>query len=169
MSITLYSAANEVRELMAQMDPETGELPAEFGSALQVAKEKAGAVAAAIVSSRVQREAVEAHAKKLLAEVSKEEAREKRWIAYLLAGMQSASATQIIDSSGVTLVQRWPERDAVVDILDEKLIPEEYMRQPPIKVPPKEPNKNLMKADMKKGIDIQGGRLIFKDRIKVGI
>jgi len=169
MSITLYSAANEVRELMTQMDPETGELPAEFGSALQVAKDKAGAVAAAIVSSRVQRKAVEAHAIALLAEVEKEEKREQRWIDYLLAGMQSINATQIIDPSGVTLVQRWPERDFAVDILDEKLIPEKYMRPPEIRVPPRRPDKNLMKADMKKGIDIQGGRLILKDRIKVGI
>lgn len=169
MAITLYQAAADVQDLMAQMDPETGELPEEFGSALQIAKDRAGAVAAAIVSNRVQREAIKTYAQNLLEQVKKEEAKEARWEAYLLAGMQSIGATKITDPSGVTLVQRWPERDAVVDILDEKLIPEEYMRQPPIKVPPKEPNKNLMKADMKNGIDIQGGRLIFKDRIKVGI
>lgn len=83
--------------------------------------------------------------------------------------MRSINATEIIDPSGVTLVRRWPERDFAVEILDERLIPEKYMRQPEIRVPPPRPDKNLMKADMKKGIDIQGGRLIFKDRIKVGI
>lgn len=166
MSITLYSAANEVRELMAQMDPETGELPAEFGSALQLAKEKAGAVAAAIVSSRVHREAVKAHAKNILEEVRKEEAQEERWLHYLLAGMQSINASHIVDSSGVTLVQRWPERDTSVQIFDDRQIPADYMRQAP--PPPPLPDKKLIAQAIKDGFDVPGAKLIKRDRIKVG-
>lgn len=170
MSITLYKAANEVRDLMAQMDPETGELPEGFGSAVQIAKERAGAVAAAIVSDRVQREAVKAHATALLDQVKKAEARGKKWEYYLLAGMQSIGATEIIDQSGVVLVKRWPERDTAVDILDERLIPAEYMRQPaPPPVPPPAPDKDLIKAVHKQGIEVQGTKVIKRDRIKVGL
>ena len=166
MTITLYKAATEVRELMDQIDPDTGELPAEFGNALQIAKDRAGAVAAAIVNNRVQREGVKNYALALLDKVKKEEAKEARWEAYLLAGMQSINATEIVDPSGVTLVQRWPERDTVVQILDDKQIPTEYMRE--YAPPPPKPNKVAIAQAIKDGFDVPGAKLVKRDRIKVG-
>ena len=166
MTITLYKAATEVRELVDQMDPETGELPEEFGSALQIAKDRAGAVAAAIVSNRVQREAIKTYAQNLLEQVKKEEAKEARWEAYLLAGMQSIGATKITDPSGVTLVQRWPDRDTVVQILDDKQIPAEYMRE--YAPPPPKPNKVAIAQAIKAGVEVPGAKLTTRDRIKVG-
>jgi hypothetical protein len=166
MKITLYQAAAEVQDLMAQMDPETGELPEEFGSALQLAKDRAGAVAAALVNNRVHREAIKNHALAILEQVKKEEAKEARWEAYLLAGMQSIGATKITDPSGVTLVQRWPDRDTVVQILDDKQIPAEYMRE--YAPPPPKPNKVAIAQAIKDGLEVPGAKLVKRDRIKVG-
>jgi hypothetical protein len=167
MAITLYKAAQEVQDLLAQLDLSTGELPAEYGSALQIAKERAGAVAAAIVSARVHREAVKAHVAAIAAQIKTEEAKEQRWLQYLQQGMADTGITKIVDESGVTLVQRWPERDESVEVFEPKLLQAQYLRTKP--APPPEPDKAAIKAAIKSGADVQGARLIFKDRIKVSL
>jgi polyhydroxyalkanoate synthesis regulator phasin len=167
MTITLYKSAKNVQDLFDQIDPETGELPEEFGSALQIAKERAGAVAAAIVSARVHRDAIKAHVDAITAQVKAAEAKEMRWVEYLREGMETAGITKIMDESGVTLVQRWPERDESVDVFQPELIPAEYQRIKP--APPPEPDKTAIKAAIKAGLDVQGARIVKKDRIKIGI
>jgi polyhydroxyalkanoate synthesis regulator phasin len=167
MTITLYKAAKDVQDLLDQINPETGELPDEYGSALQIAKDRAGAVAAAIVSARVHREAIKSHVAEITAQIRAEEAREQRWVGYLQQAMASTGILRILDDSGVTLVQRWPERDESIEVFEPLLIQEKYLRIKP--APPPEPDKTAIKAAIKSGLEVPGARLVSKDRIKVGL
>jgi hypothetical protein len=162
MKITLYTAAEAVRDLLDQIDPETGELPEGFEQAREVVASKAQAVAAFILETDAHAAMVEAHAKTLLDRVRTAKKRADWLREYLRSHMQSCGVLSIKSDDGTFSAVLSPGRDESVEVFDLAQLPQDYMREIPAKV---EPDKALIKKAIKDKFDVPGARLIAKDRL----
>lgn len=162
MNITLYQAAHDVRDMLEQIDPETGELPEGFEQANAIVATKAKAVAAFILENNAQADMVEAHAKALLDKVKTARKRSDWLKGYLQKHMAEAGILSIKSDDGTFCAKLEKERDESVEIYDAGSIPDDYMREVPAKY---EPDKVLMRKAMKDGFTIPGARLAKKDRL----
>jgi Siphovirus Gp157 len=164
MNITLYKAADAVRELLDQIDPETGEMPEGFEQARELVARKSQAVAAFILDNDAQADMVEQHAKNLL-DRAKTARRRSAWLRqYLAANMAATGVISIKSDDGTFSAKLEAGRDESVDVFEQGLLPQDYMREIPAKY---EPDKTLIKKALKDGFDVPGARLVAKDRLTI--
>ena len=76
--------------------------------------------------------------------------------------MAAAGVTKI-ECPDVTLSRR--KNPASVEVFEEGLIPQAYMRTPT--PPPPEPDRKAIIAALKEGIDVPGCRLMQKERVDI--
>ncbi len=164
MQISLYKAAADVRELLDQIDPETGEMPEGFDQARAIVANKAQGVAAFILENEAQADMVEAHAKALLDRV-KTARRRSEWLRqYLRTHMDAAGILSIKADDGTFSAKLEKERDESVEVFDADQLPQDYMREIPAK---SEPDKALIKKALKDGFEVPGAKLAKKDRLTI--
>jgi hypothetical protein len=164
MQITLYQAATQVRDLLEQIDPETGELPEGFEQARALVAAKSQACAAFILENDVQAAMVEAHAKALLDRV-KTARRRSEWLReYLKSHMAACGVREIASDDGTFKVSLAIGRDESVEVFESGLLPQDYLREIPAKY---EPDKALIKKALKDGFDVPGAKLVAKDRLSI--
>jgi Siphovirus Gp157 len=162
-NISLYSAAEEVRTLLEQIDPETGELPDGFEAATNLVKTKAAATAAFILSNDAEAEMVENIAKSMLARVKAAKKRSD-WLRYYLAlHMKNLGITEIKALDGTFKAVLQLERDESVHIFDEKQIPDFFMREKLTY----EPDKTLIHKSIQEGAEVPGAWIQRKDRLTI--
>lgn len=162
MKIALYEAAATVRELLEQVDPETGELPEGFEQARAIVATKAQACAAFILENEAQAKMVEDHAKALLDRVKTARKRSEWLRGYLQSHMAAAGVLSIKSDDGTFSAVLALGRDESVEVFDAAQLPQDYMREVPAKY---EPDKTLIKAALKDNFDVPGARLVKKDRL----
>lgn len=163
MNITLYKAADELRHLLDNMDDETGELPEGYETAREIVTTKSRAVAAYIAQSEHECDMVEEHAKALLIRVKTARARSLRLRQYLAFHMKETGLTAIKSDDGM-VVKLLVDRDESVEVYEPGLLPADYMREIPAK---SEPDKTLIKKALKDGFEVQGARIVKKDRLEI--
>jgi hypothetical protein len=164
MDITLHQAAEGLRALLDQLDPETGELPEGFEQARAVVATKATAVAAYLVESEKQAEMVEQYAKELMDRVRTQRKRSDWLRQYLGTHMAACSITKITDERGLFTATLYQARDKSVEVFDAAQLPADYLREIPAKF---EPDKTLIKKAIEDGFDVPGARVVCKDRLTV--
>lgn len=164
MQITLHAAADQVRQLLDQMDPETGELPEEFEQARAIVATKATAVAAYLLEDERQTEMVESYAKDLMARVKTQKKRGEWLRGYLASHMAACGIEQIKDERGIFTAKLEVGRDEAVEVFDAAQVPFNYMREIPAK---SEPDKALMKKAIKDGFEVPGAKLVKRDRLTI--
>jgi hypothetical protein len=165
MQITLYKAAETVRHLLEQIDPETGELPEGFEQSRAIVATKAQAVAAFILSNEAEADMVETHAKELLNRVKTARKRSDWLKQYLHSHMSACGITEIKSEDGTFKASLSIGRDESVEIFDSSMLPNDYWTDP--KPPEPSPDKTLIKKAIKDGFDVPGARLIKKDRLTI--
>lgn len=163
MDITLYTAAAQVRELLEQVDSETGELPEGLGQARALVATKSQAVAAFILENEAQANLVEQHAKTLMARVKAARKRSEWLRDYLRSHMDGCGVLSIKSDDGTFCVKLERERDESVEVFDDKQLPRDYLRET-VKV---EPDKTLIRKAMKDGFTVPGAKLVRKDRLTI--
>lgn len=164
MQITLHAAADDVRHLLDQIDPETGELPEGFEQARAIVATKATAVAAYLIESEKQAEAADEYVKELQQRV-KSARRRSEWLrGYLQSHMAACGVLEIADQRGIFKATLSPGRDEAVEVWDEKQIPQDYLVEVPASY---KPDKALMKKAMKDGFEIPGAKLVKRDRLTI--
>lgn len=164
MQITLHAATEQVRSLLDQIDPETGELPAEYEQARAVVATKATAVAAYILETDRQADYLKAYAKEVL-ERAKTAERRAEWLkTYLREHMAAAGITKISDERGLFSATLSPGRDKSVDVFDAAQLPADYLREIPAKY---EPDKTLIRKAIDAGYEVPGARLVANDRLTI--
>lgn len=162
MKISLYNAAQDVRELLEQIDPETGELPEGFDQARAIVATKAQAVAAFILENDAQAAMVEQHAKALLERV-KTARRRSEWLrGYLRSHMAACGIREIASDDGTFKASLAIGRDESVEVFDAAMLPQDYLREIPAKY---EPDKTLIKKAIKDGFEVPGARIVANDRL----
>jgi len=164
MQIALYEAAGIVRELLEQIDAETGELPEGFEQARAIVATKATACAAFILENDAQADMVEQHAKTLLDRVKTARKRSQWLRQYLSSHMAAAGVLSIKSEDGTFSAKLERERDKSVDVFEPALLPDVYMREIPAKTAP---DKELIGKALKDGFDVPGARLVAKDRLTI--
>ena len=163
-NITLHQATEQVRELLDQIDAETGELPEGFESARALVTQKAVAVTAYILESDRNIESVKSYIKDLTAKVKTAEKRQEWLRRYLSEHMAAAGITEIKDERGVFSASLSLGRDEAIEVFDEAQLPDLYRREIPAK---HEPDKALIKKAIKDGFEVPGARLVKKDRLSI--
>lgn len=163
MQITLHQATEQVRELLDQIDPETGELPEGYDSARALVEKKATAVVAYALESERQADMVEEYAKELLARVKAQRNRTTWLRRYLAEHMTALGITEIKDERGLFKASLAVGRDEAIEVFDAEQVPATFMRV----VTKAEPDKTLIKTAVKEGIDVPGARLVKRDRLTI--
>lgn len=164
MDIKLYEAADAVRALLDQMDPETGELPEGFEDASALVAQKSQAVAAYILDTEAQAQMVEDHAKALMARVKAARNNMQRLREYLQFHMAASGVLSIKSDDGTFFAKLEQARDEAIDVFDLAQLPPDYMREIPAK---QEPDKTLIKKAIKAGYEVPGARIVAKDRLTI--
>lgn len=162
MNIKLYEAADAVRDLLDQVDPETGELPEGFTQARELVASKARAVAAFILENDAQAAMVEAHAKTLMDRVKTAKKRNDWLREYLRTHMALSGVLSIKSDDGTFSAVLQPGRDESVEVFDQAQLPADYLREIPAKT---EPDKLLIKKALKDNFDVPGAKLVQRDRL----
>jgi hypothetical protein len=163
MNITLYKASADVRDLLDQIDPETGEMPEGFEQARAIVASKAQACAVFCIGNEAEADMVEAHAKALIERVKAARKRTVWLKQYLASHMAACGITSIKSDDGLS-VKLEIGRDESVEIIDANQIDMHYLREVPAKY---EPDKALIKKALKEGHDVMGAQLIRKDRLTI--
>lgn len=162
MQIKLYEAAEAVRAMLEQIDPETGELPEGFEQARAMVATKAQSCAAWILSNEAEASLVEQHAKTLLDRVKTARKRSEWLREYLRSHMAAAGILSIKSDDGTFSAKLDKDRDESVEIYDERMLPMDFMREIPAKF---EPNKADIRRALKEGFGVPGAKLVAKDRL----
>lgn len=164
MNLTLHAATEQVRELLDQIDPETGELPAELDQARAIVAAKSVAVAAYIVETERQAGYLKDYAKEV-AQRAKTAERRADWLrTYLQDHMAALGIVEIKDERGLFKATLSVGRDKSVDVFDAAQLPADYLREIPAKT---EPDKTLIAAALKDGFDVPGARIVSRDRLTI--
>lgn len=164
MNITLHKATEQVRELLDQIDPETGELPEGLEDARQLVISKGVAVTAYILETGRSVDDAKAYVKELSAQIKTIEKRQEWLERYLREHMAASGITEIKDERGIFKATLQIGRDESVDIFDDAQIPADYLREIPAKF---EADKPLIKKAIKDGFDVPGARLVKRDRLTI--
>lgn len=164
MSITLHRATDEMRALLDQIDPETGEMPEGFDSARELVERKAIGCIAYLLEEERQLESVKAYIKDLTAKVKSQERRNDYLRGYLRHHMTEAGITEIKDERGIFKASLAVGRDESVEVYDEAQIPQDYLQEIPAKY---KVDKTLIKKAIKDGFTVPGARIARKDRLTI--
>ena len=163
--VTLYSLTEEMRSLLENVDPETGELPDGYGEVHALVEKKASAVAAYIANKELELQAIDDRLAIVANNVRKQRARTTWLRQYLLEAMQKTGITEIKSSDGMLSVRRLVNRDMRV-IIDEQSadkIPEKYKRT----YVREEYKKKEIREDILNGEEVPGARLEAFDRLEL--
>ena len=163
MNITLHTAADQVRALLEQLDPETGELPPEFEHARELVENKAQAVVAFIIENEKQADMIDAYCKEMTARVRAARKRSQWLKQYLSAHMARAGVLSIEDDRGLFRCRLEHERDPSVDVFSVDQLPLEYIKRPVTEVP----DKLAIMAALKAGHDVPGAKIVRHDRLTI--
>lgn len=166
--LSLYEVSSHVEQLLSRedaIDPETGEISDDLVEALDAIQEKGASVCAYILNQQSVLSAIEVHQMRVLdrqlAILKKINGLKK----YLESSMKRSGISEIKANDGTFRAQLYIERDSSVEILDEKQIPEEFMKS--AKPPPPRPSKSDISKAIKEGRDVPGARIVKKDRLTI--
>jgi hypothetical protein len=164
MNITLHAASEELRALLDQVDPETGELPEGMSTARELVLTKAVATVAYLLESDKQADMVEDYAKELLQRVKAQRKRAEWLKRYLGEHMKATGIMSITDDRHIFSAKLAVARDKSVEIFDSEQLPAEYMRLVPASL---EPDKRAIAEALQAEKDVPGARLLVKDRLTI--
>lgn len=162
-SITLFDAAQAVREAVNQIDPETGELLESYTESRELFQNKAIACVAYAKEEAATLASAKAMIKDMLAKVEAREQRLERFEAYLADCMKATGITEVKHELGLFGAKLYLERDEAVEIDADAEFPAELCNDPK----PPTPSKAKIKAAIKRGEAIAGARIVRKDRLTI--
>ena len=167
-NLSLYELSSDVERLLSSedaFDPETGELSPALVEALDSVKGKAVSVAAYTLNLEAQADAMLAHVIKIQDRVSKILSRRNKLKEYLQEQMKRTGIHSIEAEDRTFSAKLYIERDASVEIFDERQIPAEYLKAP--KPPEPKPSKTDIRKALDAGKDVPGARVVKRDRLEL--
>lgn len=163
-AISLYKAADELAPLLDQIDDD-GCISPELETALAQFEGKGLSVTAYILNCEKTAQMIHDAAEAMDKRATPLENRAKRLRQYLADQMKRTGTTEL--SCAEFSAKLYVERDAKVDVFDEKQIPMQYMRLPEPKPPVAAPDKKAIADAIKKGEDVPGARIVKSDRLVI--
>lgn len=163
MNITLFDAAQQVREALNQIDPDTGEL-LDFDNqsralfeqkaigCVAYAKEEAGTIAAA-----------KAMLKEMADKIASREKRLERFEAYMADCMKATGITEVKHETGLWGAKLYLDRDESVELEEGATFPPELCNDPK----PPSPSKTKIRMAILSGQPVVGAKIVRKDRLVI--
>ena len=162
MKLTLFDAAQSVREAISSVDPETGELTEAYAASRDLFEKKGGACVAFALDEAAQIKAASEMLKAMQAQLKAREAKLERFRAYMLDCMKAAGVHQVA-ADGLARAVLYPERDESVEIDEGATFPPELCNDPK----PPTPSLTKIKAAILAGEPIAGARIVKRDRLTI--
>ena len=164
MNVSLFDAAQSVREAINQVDPETGEIADTYASSVDLFRHKAVACVAYLLEERQSLDAAKAMIKTMQARIEAREKRCERFHGYVADCMKATGVTSIEHEAGLFSAKLQIGRDESVEIDEGATFPQALCNDPK----PPTPSKTKIKAAIKAGEAVAGARLVQKDRLTIG-
>lgn len=162
-NVTLFDAAQAVRESVNQIDPETGEMLESYTESRELFQNKAIACVAYAKEEAATLASAKAMIKDMLAKVEAREKRLERFEAYLADCMKATGILEVKHDLGLFAAKLYLERDESVEIDADAEFSPELCNDPK----PPTPSKTKIKAAIKAGEAVAGARIVRKDRLTI--
>jgi len=162
MNISLYTAADQLAPLLDQIDDD-GCISEELNQALAVFEGKGVSVAAYVLNCEAQAQMITDAADRMKERAKPLINRATRLRQYLADNMKRTGITSI--TSPEFHVKLDIDRDESVEVFESKLLAPEFMKPPKPAEPT--PDKIAIKKAIKEGKEVQGARIVAKDRLTI--
>lgn len=163
MNLTLFDAAQQVREALHQVDPDTGELSEAYTESRALFEQKAVACVAYAKEQAASIASARAMLKTMAEKIDAEEARLDRFKTYLADCMKATGTTEVKHELGLFSAKLHIGRDESIEIDEGATFPPELCNAPK----PPAPSKTAIKAAIKAGEAVAGARIVRKDRLTI--
>ena len=162
-NITLFDAAQAVREAVNRVDPDTGEICESYAASRELFQSKAVACVAYAVEENHGLDAAKAMLKAMQARLEAREKRLSKFETYLADCMRATGVLEVKHELGLFAAKLYPARDESVELDDGAQFPPALCNDPK----PPTPSKTKIKAAIKAGEAVAGARLVRKDRLTI--
>lgn len=162
-NVTLFDAAQAVRESVNQIDPETGELLESYRESRELFQNKAVACVAYAKEEAATLASAKAMIKDMLSKVEARERHLERFETYLADCMKATGTTEVKHELGLFSAKLYLERDESVELEPDAEFPASLCNDPK----PPTPSKTKIKAAIKAGEAVAGARIVRKDRLTI--
>ena len=162
-NITLFEAAQAVRESVNQIDPDTGEIVETYTQSRDLFAQKAVACVAYAKEEAATLDAAKAMLKEMQAQLAKREERLERFEKYLAENMKATGITEVKHELGIFGAKLYLDRDESVQIDESVTFPPDLCNEPK----PPTPSKTKIKAAIKAGQVVTGAALVRADRLVI--
>lgn len=163
MSITLFDAAQAVREAVNQIDSETGEILESYTESRELFQSKAIACVAYAKEEAATLASAKGMVKDMLAKIEAREKRLERFESYLADCMKATGITEVKHELGLFAAKLYLDRDESVEIDADAEFPASLCNEPK----PPTPSKTKIRAAIKAGEAVAGARIVRKDRLTI--
>ena len=161
--ITLFDAAQAVREAINQIDPDTGEIVETYTESRELFQSKAIACVAYAKEEAATLASAKGMVEDMLAKIEAREKRLERFEAYLSDCMKATGITEVKHELGLFAAKLYLERDESVELEPDAVFPAALCTDPK----PPAPSKTKIKAAIKAGEAVAGACIVRKDRLTI--
>lgn len=162
-NITLFDAAQQVREAINRVDPETGELLDFDSQSRALFEQKAIGCVAYAKEEAATIASAKAMLKEMADKIASREKRLERFELYLADCMKATGITEVKHETGLWGAKLYLDRDESVELEEGATFPPELCNDPK----PPAPSKSKIKAAIKAGQPVAGARIVRKDRLSI--
>ncbi len=162
-SITLFDAAQQVRQHLGEIYPDTGELSDAFTQSLDLFEQKGAACVAYDIDEAAHIRAMEEALARAADHVKARKARHERFRAYMADCMKATGTSKLTSPDGLFTATLYPDRDVSIELDEGAEFPPELCNEPK----PPTPSKTKIKAAIEAGEAIAGARIVRKDRLTI--
>lgn len=160
-ALTLFDLAQQVRDSINLIDPDTGEIVESYSESRELFQSKGVACVAYAKDEAAHLQAAASVLKQMQERLKTRQERLDRFKAYIADGMKFAGITEIKDEHGIFGAKLYLDRDESVELDDGAFFPVNLCNDPK----PPEPSKTKIKAAIKAGEPVAGARIVRKDRL----
>ena len=162
MNITLFDAAQAVRQALDTVDPETGEYTDGYSASRELFERKGSACVAYALEEAGAIEAADKMVKAMAAKVAARAARLERFKAYMADCMRAAQIEKV-SLDGLATATLYKDRDESVEIEEGAQFAASLCNDPK----PPAPSKTKIKAAILAGEAVMGAKIVRKDRLTI--
>ena len=162
-NFTLFDAAQQVREAIHQVDPDTGEIVESYASSRALFEQKAVGCVAYAKEEAATIAAAKAMLKDMAAKIEAREKRLGRFGDYLADCMKATGIQEVKHEAGLFGARLYLGRDESVELDDGATFAPELCNDPK----PPAPSKTKIRQAILSGTPVAGARIIRKDRLVI--
>ena len=162
-AITLFDAAQQVRQHLGEIDLDSGELSDAFTQSLDLFQQKGAACVAYDIDEAATIKAMKEALARAADHLKAREARHERFRAYMVDCMKATGVSKLTSPDGLFTATLYPDRDVSVELDEGAVFPPELCNEPK----PPAPSKTKIKAAIERGEPIAGARIVRRDRLTI--